>query len=55
MHFAELLKLDTTEQEATYRFGFYHPKYLNFFSEGNVNDIGVNRGYRIDIRGMVIK
>ena len=71
MHLAELPKLNTrgeknpkspkshfekwTEQEAIYRFSFYHPKYLNFFSEENVNNMGVNRGYRIDIGDMVIK
>ena len=42
--------LKETEQEAVYKQNFDHPKYLNFFSEGNVNSMGVNRGYRIHIR-----
>ena len=41
------------EQEAIYRFSFDQPKYLNFFNEGNVNNMGMNRGYRIDIRDMM--
>ena len=45
--------LKETEQEAIYKQNFDHPKYLNFFSEGNVNSMGVNRGYRIHIRDMV--
>lgn len=42
--------LKETEQDAIYHRNFDHPKYLNFFSEGNVNKMGVNRGYRIHIR-----
>ena len=45
--------LRKTEQEAIYKQNFDHPKYLNFFSEGNVNKLGVNRGYRIHIRDMM--
>ncbi|XP_022780848.1 amiloride-sensitive amine oxidase [copper-containing]-like [Stylophora pistillata] len=45
--------LKQTEQEATYRQNFEHPKYLNFFSDGKVNKMGVNRGYRIHIRDMM--
>ena len=45
--------LKKTEQEAICRFSFDQPKYLNFFNEGNVNNMGVNRGYRIDIRDMM--
>ena len=45
--------LKKTEQEAIYKQNFDHPKYLNFFSEGNVNRMGVNRGYRIQIRDMM--
>lgn len=45
--------LKKTEQEAIYRQNFDHPKYLNFFSEKNVNKMGVNRGYRIHIRDMM--
>ena len=45
--------LKKTEQEAIYHKNFDHPKYLNFFSEGNVNKIGVNRGYRVHIRDMM--
>ena len=42
--------LKQTEQDAIYHYSFEHPMYLNFFSEGNVNEMGVNRGYRIHIR-----
>ena len=45
--------LKKTEQKAVYKKNFEHPKYLNFFSEGNVNSMGVNRGYRIHIRDMM--
>lgn len=45
--------LKQTEQEATYHQNFEHPKYLNFFSDGNVNKMNVNRGYRIHIRDMM--
>ena len=45
--------LKKTEQEAIYKQNFDHPKYLNFFSEGNVNSMGVKRGYRIHIRDMM--
>ena len=45
-------RLKKTEQEAIYRYKFDNPKYLNFFSDGNVNNAGVNRGYRIHIRDM---
>ena len=45
--------LKKTEQEAIYHNSFDHPKYLNFFSEGNVNAMGVNRGYRVHIRDMM--
>ena len=45
--------LKKTEQEAIYHNNFDHPKYLNFFSEGNVNAMGVNRGYRVHIRDMM--
>ena len=33
---------------------FLPSQYLNFFSEENVNNMGANRGYRIDIGDMVI-
>ena len=45
--------LKKTEQEAIYKYNFDHPKYLNFFREGNLNKMGVNRGYRIHIRDMM--
>ncbi|KAL9982195.1 hypothetical protein ACROYT_G011007 [Oculina patagonica] len=45
--------LKKTEQEATYHNNFDHPKYLNFFSEGNLNKMSVNRGYRVHIRDMM--
>lgn len=45
--------LKKTEQEAIYKQNFEHPKYLNFFTQGNVNKMGVNRGYRIHIRDMM--
>lgn len=45
--------LKKSEQEAIYHNNFDHPKYLNFFSEGNVNAVGVNRGYRVHIRDMM--
>ena len=45
--------LRRTEKAAIYKQNFEHPKYLNFFSEGNVNRMGVNRGYRIHIRDMM--
>ena len=45
--------LKMTEKAAIYKQNFEHPKYLNFFSEGNVNRMGVNRGYRIHIRDMM--
>ena len=45
--------LKKTEQEAIFKKNFDHPKYLNFFSEGNANKMGVNRGYRVHIRDMM--
>ena len=45
--------LKEREQDAIYHNNFDHPKYLNFFSDGNVNKMGVNRGYRVHIRDMM--
>ena len=49
-----VLKRDTkkTERDATYKFNFDTPKYLNFYNQDKKNKHGVNKGYRIQFEGI---
>ena len=42
-----------TELEAAYKFNFDTPKYLNFFNEKKKNRMGVKKGYRIQLGGIL--
>ena len=43
----------TTEKEAAYKFNFDTPKYLNFYNDKKKNRMGVNKGYRIQLGGIL--
>ncbi|KAK3699890.1 hypothetical protein QZH41_016553, partial [Actinostola sp. cb2023] len=51
----KVLKRSTkkTEQEAAYKFNFDRPKYLNFYNEKSRNKMGVPKGYRIQLNGIM--
>ncbi|XP_068700535.1 diamine oxidase [copper-containing]-like [Montipora foliosa] len=42
-----------TELEAAYKFNFDTPKYLNFFNDAKQNSMGVRKGYRIQLEGIL--
>ena len=42
-----------TEIDAAYKFNFDTPKYLNFFNDAEKNRVGVKKGYRIQLGGIV--
>ena len=42
-----------TELDATYKFNFDTPKYLNFFNDAEKNRVGVKKGYRIQLGGIL--
>ena len=42
-----------TELDAAYKFNFDTPKYLNFFNDMDKNRMGVKKGYRIQLGGML--
>ena len=42
-----------TELDAAYKFNFDTPKYLNFFNDAEKNRVGVKKGYRIQLGGIL--
>ena len=51
----KVLKRDVkkTEMDASYKFDFDHPMYLNFFNEKKKNRMDVKKGYRIQLDNML--
>ena len=51
----KVLKRDVkkSEMDASYKFDFDHPMYLNFFNEKKKNRMGVKKGYRIQLDNML--